>query len=181
MKIDLDQIRNLLAVVGQTDITELTIESGEERITVKKSSTTVVTTTGSVGGGNHVEYAPVAASVPVAARQPVAAGTATQQAPAPQPVAANGGNSAELAANANLVPITSPMVGTFYRAPSPSAPAFVEVGDTVKVGQTVCIIEAMKLMNDMPSEVSGKIVKILVENGATVEFGQQLMLVDPKG
>jgi acetyl-CoA carboxylase biotin carboxyl carrier protein len=182
VKIDLDQIRNLLAVVGQTDITELTIESGEERITVKKSSMSVVTTTGSVGGGNHVEYAPVAASVPVAHKQPVAAGAgvAAQHA-APQTHAASGSNNAESASNPNLIPITSPMVGTFYRAPSPTAPAFVEVGDTVSVGQTVCIIEAMKLMNDMPSEVSGKIVKILVENGATVEFGQNLMLVDPKG
>ena len=179
MKIDLDQIRNLLAVVGQTpDVTELTIESGEERITVKKSSMSVVTTTGSVGGGNHIEYAPVPASMP-AQRQAVAAGASTPQA-APQ-THAGGGNNTEAASNANLVPITSPMVGTFYRAPSPSAPSFVEIGDTVSVGQTVCIIEAMKLMNDMPSEVSGKIVKILVENGATVEFGQQLMLVDPKG
>jgi acetyl-CoA carboxylase biotin carboxyl carrier protein len=181
VKIDLDQIRNLLAVVGQTpDVTELTIESGEERITVKKSSMSVVTTTGSVSGGNHIEYAPVAATVPAAQRQPVAAGATTQPA-AQHTHTAGGGNNAESASNANLVPITSPMVGTFYRAPSPSAPSFVEVGDTVSVGQTVCIIEAMKLMNDMPSEVSGKIVKILVDNGATVEFGQQLMLVDPKG
>jgi acetyl-CoA carboxylase biotin carboxyl carrier protein len=73
------------------------------------------------------------------------------------------------------------MVGTFYRAASPTAAAFVNVGDRVNVGQTVCIIEAMKLMNDMPSEVAGKIVKILVENGTTVEYGQALFMVDPKG
>jgi acetyl-CoA carboxylase biotin carboxyl carrier protein len=72
------------------------------------------------------------------------------------------------------------MVGTFYRSPSPSAPPFLDVGDKVTVGQTVCIIEAMKLMNDLPSEVSGKVVRICVENGTTVEYGQPLFMVDPK-
>lgn len=174
MKIDLEQIRSLLAVVGQTDITELTIESGEEKITVKKAGAQIVMH--QPAGGNHVEVA-TAASVPVAVKQPVAAAVAT----APQPAAASGGNSVEPSSNGNLVPITSPMVGTFYRAPSPTSPAFVEVGDSINIGQTVCIIEAMKLMNDLPAEISGKVVKILVENGSTVEFGQQLMLVDPKG
>lgn len=73
------------------------------------------------------------------------------------------------------------MVGTFYRAPSPDSPPYINIGDHVREGQTVCIIEAMKLMNDMPSEVSGKVVKILVDNGTTVEYGQALFLVDPKG
>jgi len=73
------------------------------------------------------------------------------------------------------------MVGTFYRAPSPGAANYVEIGDRVSVGQTVCIIEAMKLMNDMPTEVAGRVVKILVENGTTVEYGQPLFLVDPRG
>jgi acetyl-CoA carboxylase biotin carboxyl carrier protein len=171
VKIDLDQIRSLLAVVSQTDITELTIESGDEKITVKKAGVQVVTQS----GGNGVVELSTAATVPVASKQPVAAAAAT----APQ-TQSSGGNSVE-SSNGNLVPITSPMVGTFYRAPSPSSPPHVEVGDTISVGQTVCIIEAMKLMNDLPAEVSGKVVKILVENGTTVEFGQQLMLVDPKG
>ena len=78
------------------------------------------------------------------------------------------------------VPFTSPMVGTFYRSPSPAVPAFVKVGDYITVGQTVCIIEAMKLMNDMPAEVAGKVLRICVENGTTVEYGQQLFLVDPR-
>ena len=79
-----------------------------------------------------------------------------------------------------LVPITSPMVGTFYRAPSPSAASFVEIGDFVNIGQTVCIIEAMKLMNEIESEVTGRIARILVENAQPVEYGQTLFLVDPR-
>ena len=73
------------------------------------------------------------------------------------------------------------MVGTFYRAPSPEAPPYVEVNQPLEVGQVICIIEAMKLMNDLPSEVSGKIVKVCAENGTTVEYGQTLFLVDPRG
>lgn len=167
MKIDLEQIRSLLSVVGQTDITELTIESGDEKITVKKS------------GQVFVQSAPTAPRVEMAV--PVAA--VQTAAPAPsvaQPKEDN--NHASSAAESNgLLPITSPMVGTFYRAPGPTASPFVNVGDRVNVGQTVCIIEAMKLMNDLPSEVAGKVVKVLVENGTTVEFGQTLFLVDPKG
>jgi acetyl-CoA carboxylase biotin carboxyl carrier protein len=73
------------------------------------------------------------------------------------------------------------MVGTFYRAASPTAAPYVDIGDRITVGQTVCIIEAMKLMNDMPAEVAGRIVKVCVDNGSTVEYGQPLFLVDPKG
>ncbi|NJK73983.1 MAG: acetyl-CoA carboxylase biotin carboxyl carrier protein, partial [Microcoleus sp. SU_5_6] len=82
--------------------------------------------------------------------------------------------------DAKLVPIISPMVGTFYRAPGPDEPPFVEVGDRIKVNQTVCIIEAMKLMNDIEAdEVSGQIVEILVQNGEPVEYGQVLMRINP--
>lgn len=171
--IDLKTIRELLAVVGNTDITELTIESGDQRITVKKSS-----------AGTAASQQLVADASPSAV-QMVAKPTAQQQMSfepkTPEPVkealappAADNGSSGH-------VPITSPMVGTFYRAASPTAQPFVNIGDRVNVGQTVCIIEAMKLMNDMPTEVSGKIVKVLAENGTTVEYGQPLFLVDPKG
>lgn len=170
MKIDLEQIRHLVAVVSETDITELTIESGDEKITVRKAAQQA----GQSGGTNHVEYS-TAGTVPVAtATKPVAA---TPQTTTSSPAQ---NHHSEESTN-GLVPITSPMVGTFYRSPAPTSPAFVDVGDRVNIGQTVCIIEAMKLMNDLPAEISGKIVKILVENGTTVEFGQQLMLVDPKG
>jgi acetyl-CoA carboxylase biotin carboxyl carrier protein len=167
VKIDLDQIRSLLSVVGQTDITELTIESGDEKITVKKGGAVAV----SQSVPSHIE---IAAPVPVAAHRQSSAPTEAA------PKSDNNGVS-EPSSEAGLIAITSPMVGTFYSAPSPSSPAFVSAGDRVNVGQTVCIIEAMKLMNDLPSEVSGKVVKVLVENGTTVEFGQTLFLVDPKG
>lgn len=154
MKIDFEQIRELLTVVSETDITELTIESGEERVTVKKSGP----------AGQLVTVAPAARPAP----------ELINAAPdAPSDIKGNDTNG--------LLPITSPMVGTFYRSPSPSAPSFVDIGDAVTIGQTVCIIEAMKLMNDLPSEISGRVVKVCVENGTTVEYGQPLFLVDPRG
>ncbi len=78
------------------------------------------------------------------------------------------------------IPVTAPMVGTFYRAPAPDAPPFVSEGDRVSAGQTVCIIEAMKMFNEIPAEVTGRVVRILVENGAPVEYGQPLMLIEPE-
>ena len=161
MKIDFDQIRELLEVFGQTDMTELTIESGEEKITIKKAAPQVST---------HVaaQPAPVRLEAPPPAVEP----RRETRPPESEP---------EVESKNGLVPITSPMVGTFYRSPSPSAPPFVDVGDIVTIGQTVCIIEAMKLMNDLPAEVSGRLVRICVENGTTVEYGQPLFMLDPKG
>jgi biotin carboxyl carrier protein len=87
------------------------------------------------------------------------------------------GKKEEIKEEEGVVAITSPMVGTFYRSPSPDSPPFVQAGDTIKTGQVVCIVEAMKLFNEIESEVGGKIVKILAENGKPVEYGQKLMLV----
>ncbi|QQR57479.1 MAG: acetyl-CoA carboxylase biotin carboxyl carrier protein [Candidatus Melainabacteria bacterium] len=183
MKIDLDQIRDLLNVVSSTDVSELTIEFGDQRITVKKDLGTKNVSVNANSGSNSVSSnsgggqnnsgvakqsqssAPAATAAPAQAPAP---------APAPAPVKVE-------EPVANYLQITSPMVGTFYRAPSPGSANYVEIGDRVSVGQTVCIIEAMKLMNDMPTEVAGRIVKILVENGTTVEYGQPLFLVDPRG
>jgi len=108
---------------------------------------------------------PMAAAVP----QAIAAPPGPPAAPAPSPESAV----------ENLRAITSPMVGTFYRAPAPDADPYVEVGSSVDLGQTVCIIEAMKLMNEIESEVKGRVVRILVENAQPVEFGQKLFLVEP--
>ncbi len=162
MKIDLEQIKSLLSVVGTTDITELTIESGEEKITIKKQQTVLTAATLEVAPQVHRVSAPANAPSAPHAEAPV-------QKPAEDDSNGKG-----------LVPIASPMVGTFYRAPSPTSPAFVDVGDVIKPGQTVCIIEAMKLMNDLPAEISGRIVKVCVESGTTVEYGQPLFMVNPK-
>ena len=165
MNIDLDQIRALLQVVSQTDVVELSIESGEEKVTIRKSPV-VVASTVTLANPNAPQMAP----------QPAAGGEISFE-PKPEPQQLK----SESPAIADLVPVTSPMVGTFYRSSSPTTQPFVQIGDRISVGQTVCIIEAMKLMNDMPSEVSGKIIKVCVDNGSTVEYGQQLFLVDPKG
>ncbi|HEX9751496.1 MAG TPA: acetyl-CoA carboxylase biotin carboxyl carrier protein [candidate division Zixibacteria bacterium] len=97
----------------------------------------------------------------------------------PQPTAPTRLHTLADAPQSHLIPITSPMVGTFYRAPSPGTPAFVEAGQSIKPGDTLCIIEAMKLMNEIESEHSGRIVKVLVDNAQPVEFGQPLFLLDP--
>lgn len=170
MKIDLNQIRELLSVVSQTDITELTLEFGDQKITIKKSAVQIAQT-------SIIAETPLSA-VPVAH----APAKAMSFEPAPSAQAASAPKAEEpISANNGYVAVTSPMVGTFYRAASPTAAPFVDIGDRISVGQTVCIIEAMKLMNDMPAEVSGKIVKVCVDNGTTVEYGQTLFLVDPKG
>ncbi len=108
-----------------------------------------------------------AVAMPAAAAQPHAA---------PAPVASP---QAGIAVTNHLQPITAPMVGTFYRAPGPDTPAFVEEGEEVEAGQTVCIIEAMKLFNEIQSELHGRLVKVLVENGTPVEYGQPLFLIEP--
>lgn len=169
MKIDLDQIRELLSVVSSTDVTELTIEFGDQRITVKKSPPALAT----------ADTAPIVMKTVDVAPAPQLPKLSLPQAEVHHDDAQTNGGHTE--SKNGLVEITSPMVGTFYRSPSPDAPPFVQIGDHVAVGQTVCIIEAMKLMNDMPAEVSGKVVKLLVDNGTTVEYGQPLFLVDPKG
>ncbi len=160
MKIDLEQIKSLLDVVGTTDISELTIEIGEEKITIKKQATVV----------------PATVEIPVTHR---AAPVAYSQSPAHEALEAP--KVEEESNGKGLIAVTSPMVGTFYRAPSPTARPFVDIGDVIAPGQTICIIEAMKLMNDLPAEVSGRVVKVCVESGTTVEYGQTLFMVNPKG
>lgn len=173
MNIDLDQVKLLLEMVSETDISELTIEAEEERITIKKHA-------GPFAPGHSIGHPipPGEHSQSVVAVQE--GRVSNSPFPAPSPAAATTAVPST-SEQEGLIAITAPMVGTFYRASSPEARPFVEVGDKVTVGQTVCIIEAMKLMNDLPSETTGKIVKICAENGATVEYGQQLFLVDVKG
>ncbi|MBO8430401.1 acetyl-CoA carboxylase biotin carboxyl carrier protein [Spirochaetes bacterium] len=149
MKFDIEYVEKLAKVLADNSLTEISLEDGEQAITLRKEV-----------------MALAAAPVPAAAPQTTAA-----PASAEQPAA-----SAEPAKKGK--PITSPMVGTFYSAPSPDAKPFVEVGQTISQGDVVCIVEAMKLMNEIEAECSGKIVEICVKDGQPVEFGQVLMYVE---
>jgi acetyl-CoA carboxylase biotin carboxyl carrier protein len=163
VELDFNEIRELLAVLNQSDISELTLKSEDFELTVRKSVPVA-----------YSVLAPEAAPAPETAM--VAPPTVTQHQPSrPQPDTA----APAPAADANLLDITSPMVGTFYRAPAPGEASFVEIGDRIRSGQVVCILEAMKLMNELEAEVSGEVVEILVDNGEPVEYGQVLMRVKP--
>ena len=161
----INEIKELIRALDKSSITELTIKNeNKEQVTIKKG--------GYVVSGEQAEFAPVAqvqaAPAPAQAEAPQAA---------PAAVESPKGAAAPVADDANLHKIVSPMVGTFYSAPSPDADAYVKVGDQVTDESIVCIVEAMKLMNELEAEVSGEIVEILVENGQLVEYGQPLFLV----
>lgn len=158
---DFKQIQELIKMINKSNIGELVIEEKGFKLSIKQKEEPVP----------HVYAAPVAATpVAIPAATPVA-----QQAVAP---AADKSRAAEQAAD-NLITIKSPMIGTFYRSSSPGKPAFVEVGDEVNSGKVVCIIEAMKLFNEIESEVKGRIVKVLAEDASPVEYDQPLFLVEP--
>ncbi len=163
---NLQEIKQLIKVVEKSDIGEIEIEEEGFKIRISKNS-------------KFVAAAPPAPAV-VQETAPVAEPPAAPATPATTaaPPAEKPEVKEEPVLGDNIVEVRSPMVGTFYRAPAPDADPYVEVGDTVTVGQTLCIIEAMKLMNEIQSEVNGKIVKILVENAQPVEFDQVLFLIE---
>jgi len=158
MQLDHDQLRQLLALLGESDIQEFSLEGDDFRLEVRRNLP-------AVAAPLTVLQAPVSTPAPAPAVAPAPAPSA------PPPPAA--------AARSDLQPITAPMVGTFYRSPSPGDPPFVEVGSRITPGQTICILEAMKLMNELEAEIGGEVVEILVENGTPVEFGQVLMRIKP--
>lgn len=164
-KMNLKEIKELIKVLDETEISELNLESEGVKISIKKGTT--------MAAGASSAALPVAA--PVATVAPMAVPV---QSPAEVVVATPTGKASETVENKNVEYITAPMVGTFYAAPAPDAPTFVELGQKVRIGQPVCIIEAMKLMNEIEAEVEGKIVEILVENGQPVEFGQPLFSIE---
>lgn len=149
MDIAFKDIQELLQAFDASHVTELTLESGDFKLSFKKDA----------GPAPHA--APVAPTIAVPAVAPAPA--------APEPAAPP----------RRGLTINAPMVGTFYRAPSPDAPPFADVGEVVKPGQTVCIIEAMKLMNELETEVGGRVARFLVENGEPVEYGQPLIELEP--
>lgn len=165
MSLDLNEIRELLAALNQTDIAELTIKHGDFELTVRRACAPQLSPLLSSD-----ESVALAVSAALTSASPIT--TAPSEA-IPPPTSAK--------SERRLIEITSPMVGTFYRSPSPDDESFVDLGDRIQTGQTVCIIEAMKLMNEIEAEVSGEIVEILVQNAQPVEYGQVLMRVNPVG
>jgi acetyl-CoA carboxylase biotin carboxyl carrier protein len=151
------EIQDLIDFISNSGLAEVKIEKDEFKLSIKKYSEAPVV---------KVESSPVAAPAPTAV-------VPSQPAPVATPVAKED--------SSKLIEIKSPMIGTFYRTPNPDTDPFVSVGDTISAGQTVCIIEAMKLFNEIESEVSGKIVKVLVDNAQPVEYDQPLFMVDPAG
>jgi len=160
---DLKDIQNLIKFVAKSGASEVKLETDDVKITIKTGSDEKESTT-------FVQQVPVSAPVPQAVA-PVAA-------PAPAAPATADENSAA-SDDSNYITVKSPIIGTLYRKPSPDKPVFVEVGQSIKEGDVLCIIEAMKLFNEIESEVSGKIVKVLVDDSSPVEFDQPLFLVDP--
>ncbi len=160
---NIKEIENLIKFVSaQKNVGEVEIEQKDFKLVIRKPTTNVV-----AAAPQYIQ-----ATAPVSAPQTAAAPVAAATTPAP---------AAEKAAPVadNLITIKSPMIGTFYRSSSPDKPSFVNVGDEIKAGKAVCIIEAMKLFNEIESEVSGKIVKVLVDNATPVEYDQPLFLVEP--
>ncbi len=164
MELSANELKDLVAALSQSDVAELTLKSSTFELTLRKQGVLGVAPSLPGATGSVVADPPKVASVAV----PEVALAAPTPAPVPPP-----GKSPE------LLTISSPMVGTFYRSPGPDESPFVNVGDRITNGQTVCIIEAMKLMNELEAEVSGEVVEILVDNAEPVEFGQALMLVRP--
>ena len=161
---DLKQIQELIKMINKSQIGEVTIEQKDFRITIKQKEDNI---TQVVSHAAPVQMSPVQQAAP------------QQQLIAPVPTSASQDLKPSSSADANLITIKSPMIGTFYRKSSPDKPNFVEVGDELSVGKVVCIIEAMKLFNEIESEVSGRVVKILVQDASPVEYDQPLFLVEP--
>lgn len=161
---DLDKLQDLVRLFESSSLCELEVEEEGRRITLRKAQPT------------FTQLAPVIAAAP----QPVQVAPPVLESPAAKAAALEAANSASLAKSLEeegLVTIDSPMVGVFYSAPAPSEPVFVKPGDTIEVNQPVCIVEAMKLMNEVTAKFRATVVKIMVENGEAVEYGQALFAV----
>ena len=161
MSMDIKQIQDLIKFVAKSGVNEVAIEEEDFKITIKTNQAPTYVT----------------ATVPTAAPAPLPAAPAAPAAPAPEtPKPA----TPKAEDTSNYLTIKSPMIGTFYRSASPDKPPFVNVGDEIGTGNVVCIVEAMKLFNEIESEISGKIVKVLVDDAQPVEYDQPLFLVEPK-
>ncbi|MFN8353789.1 MAG: acetyl-CoA carboxylase biotin carboxyl carrier protein [Spirosomataceae bacterium] len=156
-------IQKLIDFIAQSGLDEVNIETSELKISVKR-----------YGSGG-----PIAVPVQLPVQQPVALPPVQQAAPAAPVTTPAATPEKPAASESNLITVKSPMIGTFYRSSNPESPALVSIGDEIKPGKVLCIIEAMKLFNEIESEISGRIVKVLVENASPVEYDQPLFLVEP--
>jgi len=169
------EIQDLIKLINKTNLSEFKLKDGEFEMTIrtdeyhKMKGASAPPQVISVPAAMPPAYAPPAAVEPAAATTPAPAAATKETAPAP------------VDETANYLEVKSPIVGTFYRSPSPEKPAYLKIGDTIAVGDVVCIVEAMKLFNEIESEISGKVVKILLEDSSPVEYDQPLFLVDPNG
>jgi acetyl-CoA carboxylase biotin carboxyl carrier protein len=155
---DIKEIQNLIKFVAKSGASEVSLEMEDVKVTIKT-------------GGNETETTTIVQQMPMAAAPVAMAAAPAAAAPVVTPAA--------VSEDSKYITVKSPIIGTFYRKPSPGKPVFVEVGSSVSVGDTLCVVEAMKLFNEIESEVSGKIVKVLIDDSSPVEFDQPLFLVDP--
>ena len=161
--LDFNELRQLLITISQTDITDFALKSDDFELTIRKSASVI----------------PGAAPIEALKAAFPAVSTQELEARRPEPVIDAQEPESTSPLEQKSVEVISPMVGTFYRASAPGEAAFVEVGDRIRLGQTVCIIEAMKLMNEIETEVSGQVMQILVQDGEPIEYGQPLMRINP--
>jgi acetyl-CoA carboxylase biotin carboxyl carrier protein len=166
------EIKELIEFLKQQDIAEFELERGDVKVRIKRAQPAASTMP-------ETRYVAVPAA-PAAAVPLATAAAPVVHTPPPPPAPAPPADPVQPAVEEGLHTVRSPIVGTFYEAPSPGAPPFVKAGDFVEVGQVLCIVEAMKLMNEIESDVAGEIVKRLVTNGQPIEYGQELFLIRPK-
>ena len=167
--LDVDALRQVVEILEASDVTRLLWRRGPERLFIRRGPQATTTIVQAAPHGPHISPVPADyGPPPPAARAPAPAPEVKQAAAPAAPVVEKKGQV-----------LTSPFVGTFYRTPAPDQPPFVEVGQIIKKGQTLCIVEAMKLMNEIEAESAGKVAEILVENGQPVEFGQPLFRIEP--
>ncbi|MBF5044253.1 acetyl-CoA carboxylase biotin carboxyl carrier protein [Aggregicoccus sp. 17bor-14] len=168
--LDVDALRQIVEILEASDVTRLTWTRGDERLFIRRGQAPATTI---------VHAAPAAPAVTVASAPAPAYEAPRPVTPGVAPAPAAGSAAPAKAETKPGHVVTSPFVGTFYRTPAPDQPAFVEVGATVRKGQVLCIVEAMKLMNEIEAEVAGRVAEVLVENGQPVEFGQALFRIEP--
>lgn len=159
------QIQELIKTINKSNISELSIEEGDFKITIKQEFT-----------GQAQYIAAPMHSAPMPVYQPQPAMSAPSPAAAPAPASEKPASAAPAVSG---ITIKSPMIGTFYRSPSPDKPVFVNIGDEIKAGQVLCIIEAMKLFNEIEAEVSGRLIKVMADDSTPVEYDQPLFLIEP--